>query len=106
MKKLLFVLAFVAAYSVSMAKTQAPVVAFNQTVVVADEGKNNLEKEKEKKEAKSDAKTEAKAENKSAGCGGEKEVKADATKSHDCGGEKKAEAAKTEKAKTGGCGGN
>jgi len=108
MKKLLFVLAFVAVYGVSMAKTQAPVVAVNQTVVVADEGKDNVEKEKEKKEAKSEAKTEAKAEKKTTGCGGTTEVKAEAKKSHDCGGEKKAEATKTAEAKTsgGGCGGN
>lgn len=108
MKKLLFVLAFVAAYGVSMAKTQAPVVTFEQTVVVSDEGKTSVEKEKEKKEAKSNAKTEAKAESKSTGCGGSTEAKADATKAAGCGGEKKAEAAKTGEAKTGGsgCGGN
>ncbi len=108
MKKLLFVLAFVAAYSVSIAKTQAPAVTFNETVVVADDNNAGVEEEKEKKEAKSDAKTEAKAESKSAGCGGSTEAKADATKSAGCGGEKKAEATKTAEAKTGGsgCGGN
>ena len=107
MKKLLFVLAFVAVYGVSIAKTQSPVVTFNQTVVVADEGKDTVKEEKEKKEAKAEAKTETKAEKKSAGCGGEKEVKAEGAKSHDCGGEKKAEGTKTAEAKTsgGGCGG-
>lgn len=107
MKKLLFVLAFVAVYGVSMAKTNAPVVVFNQTVVVADEGKNSVEKEKEKKEAKSEAKTETKAETKSAGCGGDKEVKADGAKSSGCAGDKKADGAKTSEAKSGGsgCGG-
>ena len=109
MKKLLFVLAFVAVYGISMAKTTAPVVSTNQTVVVADEGKDNVEKDK--KEAKTEAKKEAKAESKSAGCGGATETKAEAAKSHDCGGEAKAEAAKshdcggekkTAEAKTGG----
>lgn len=106
MKKVLFVLAFVAMYGISMAKTQEPVISYNQTVVVADDEKDKVEKEK--KETKTEAKTEAKAESKSAGCGGEASVKAEATKSGGCAGEKKAETNKTAEAKTtgGGCGGN
>ena len=106
MKKVLFVLALVAVYGVSMAMTQAPAVTVSDNVtIVADDTKNDVEKEKEKKATKSEAKAEAKSEAK--GCGGEK-----AAKSEGCAGEKSATKGdgcatkKTAEAKTsGGCGG-
>lgn len=90
MKKLLFVLAFVAVYGVSMATTNATVVKAEKSQVtfvagidysdfVAPEGEKVEKVEKEKKEvkaeskakAKGEVKAEAKAEAKSEGCAGE-----------------------------------
>lgn len=108
MKKVLFVLALVAVYGVSIAMTQAPVItAENSTIVVVDDNKNvEKDKKESKAEAKSDAKgcsgekTAAKAEGcsgkKAAGCSGEKSAK----KAEGCDGKKTAEAKSA-----GGCGG-
>lgn len=98
MKKVLFVLAFVAVYGVSLAMTNATVVSVDETAIVVVDNNDNTEKEEGKKEAKADAK-------KSDGCGGE--AKTEATKSSDCGGEAKAEGTKTAEANTSGsgCGG-
>jgi len=101
MKKVLFVLAFVAVYGVSMAmSSNNQAVSFDQTVtIVADvddivntpEG----EKEEEKKAAKTEAKAESKAKGegcsgtkaKSEGCTGEKSAKKSDCSSS-CGGKK------------------
>lgn len=99
MKKVLFVLALVAAYGVSLAMTNAPVVTTDSPTIVVADVYDNVEKEdaKAKKEAKSEAK----------GCTGEK-----STKSEGCAGEKSAKSGKccdskkSAEAKTsGGCGG-
>jgi len=103
MKKVFFVLAFVAVYGVSLAMTNAPVVSADQTATVIVDNNDKAEKEEAKKEAKAEAKSEAK------GCAGEKS----AAKSEGCAGEKSAktsdgaDAKKTAEAKTssGGCGG-
>ena len=101
MKKVLFVLAFVAVYGVSLAMTSAPVVSVDQTETVIVDNNDKAEKEEGKTEAKAEAKSEAK------GCAGEKSAK-----SEGCAGEKSAktsdgaDAKKTAEAKTsGGCGG-
>lgn len=101
MKRVLFVLAFVAVYGVSLAMTEATVVSNDEIVQVVNDG-DNLEKEK--KESKTAAKSEgcsskakadgcsskAKADGcsskaKADGCSGEKTAKkSDCSKS--CGG--------------------
>ena len=100
MKKVLFVLAFVAVYGVSMAMTSSSVVTIvddaqvtfvtdldDNTVVTPEEG----DKDKEKKKAKSKSKSEAKSKGcddsktKSSGCDGK--AKSDCGSA--CGGEKK-----------------
>jgi hypothetical protein len=89
MKKVLFVLAFVAVYGVSMAMTSnTQVVSPDQTVTIVADVDNNIdtpEGEKEKKAAKTEAKAETKSESKSEGCSGTK------AKSEGCAGEKSAE---------------
>ncbi|WP_297091054.1 hypothetical protein [uncultured Draconibacterium sp.] len=87
MKKVLFLLAFVAVYGVSLAMTEATVVAADETVQVVTDFD---QVEKEKKESKKAAKGEAKAE----GCSGTK-AKADGcsgskAKADGCAGEKSA----------------
>ena len=71
MKKVLFVLAFVVAYGVSMAMTNTDVVTImdTQTTIVADVDGDNIvpEGEKEKEKAK-----KSKADAKGEGCSGEK----------------------------------
>ena len=87
MKKVLFVLAFVAVYGVSLAMVQpTEVVSIDEIVVVDD----NVEKEKEKEAKKTTAKGEKPAE----GCSGSK-AKADGcsgskAKAEGCSGEKTA----------------
>lgn len=83
MKKVLFVLAFVAVYGVSMAMTtQAEVVSVDETVTVVADADEKVEKveKAEKKESKKAAKAEAKAD----GCSGSK------AKAKACSGEKTA----------------
>jgi len=102
MKKVLFVLAFVAVYGVSMAMTSSSTVTIvddaqvtfvadldDDTVVTLEEG--NKDKDKEKKKAKSKSKSGKKAKGcddsktKSSGCDGK--AKSDCGSA--CGGEKK-----------------
>lgn len=99
MKKLLFVLSFIAVYGVSMATTgttvttidnvqQTIVADLNDDVAVAPEG----EKKEEKKEAKAEAKSTTKA--KSEGCAGEaKSEGCGEAKSKGCAGEAKKDCA-------------
>lgn len=103
MKKVLFVLAFVAVYGVSMAMSGSNVVTVDDTqvTIVADMDDNSFdapegEKEKEKgktvkakgdTKAKSDAKGEAKAKAKGEGCSGAKAKSGGCGSA--CGGEKK-----------------
>ncbi len=101
MKKVLFVLAFVAVYGVSMAMTSnTQVVSVDQTISVVADVDNSIdtpegEKEKEKKAAKTEAKAETKAKGegcsgtkaKSEGCAGEKSAKKSDCSSS-CGGKK------------------
>jgi hypothetical protein len=101
MKKVFFVLAFVAVYGVSLAMTNAPVVSIDETATVIVDNNDKAEKEEGKKATKAEAKSEAK------GCAGEKSAK-----SEGCAGEKSAkkgdgcETKKTAEAKSaGGCGG-
>ncbi|WP_319270100.1 hypothetical protein [uncultured Draconibacterium sp.] len=95
MKKVLFLLAFVAVYGVSLAMTEATVVTNDEIVQVVD----NADKvEKEKEEGKKAAKTEAKGEGcsgadssakaKADGCSGEKSAEKKSDCSKTCGGEK------------------
>lgn len=95
MKKVLLVLALVAAYGVSMAMSNTTVVSVDETkvTIVADMDDNNVvapEGEKEKKKAKTkakDAKAKGKAcaDAKAEGCSGK--AKSDCGSS--CGGKKK-----------------
>ncbi|WP_163322084.1 MULTISPECIES: hypothetical protein [Draconibacterium] len=96
MKKVLFLLAFVAVYGVSLAMTEATVVTNDEIVQVVDNAEK-VEKEKKedaKKAAKSEAKGEgcsggeAKAKAKADGCGGEKSAEKKSDCSKTCGGEK------------------
>jgi hypothetical protein len=98
MKKVLFVLALVLAYGISVSTASAKMVIIdgNSVTVVADDNKKAPEGDKDKaKEAKA---------TKSAGCG-DKAVKAEGTaeaKSAGCGGKPKAEG--TAAVKSAGCG--
>ncbi|WP_372648049.1 hypothetical protein [Draconibacterium sp.] len=95
MKKVLFLLAFVAVYGVSLAMTEATVVTNDEIVQVVDNAEK-VEKEKEasKKATKSEAKadgcsgTDAKAKAKADGCSGEKSAEKKSDCSKTCGGEK------------------
>lgn len=96
MKKVLFILAFVAVYGVSMAMSDSAVVTIDETqvTIVADMDDNNVvalegEKEKEKKAAKAKSKTKAKTDAKAKGCSGEKSTEAKKGCGSSCGGEKK-----------------
>jgi hypothetical protein len=91
MKKVLFLLAFVAVYGVSLAMTEATVVTNDEIVQVVDK----VEKEKKedgKKAAKSEAKGEGcsggEAKAKADGCSGEKSAEKKSDCSKTCGGEK------------------
>ena len=93
MKKVLFVLAFVAVYGLSMAMNSSTVVIADdaQVTIVADMDDNNvvaLEAEKEKEKKATKAKGEAKAKAKGEGCSGEKSA-AKKECGSSCGGEKK-----------------
>lgn len=72
MKKVLFVLAFITVYGVSLAMTETTVVSVDETIVVVD----NVEKEKEEKDKK--VKKDC---TKTKECSGEKAAKSDCTKS-------------------------
>lgn len=97
MKKVLFLLAFVAVYGVSLAMTEATVVTNDEIVQIVD-NTDKVEKEKEasKKATKSEAKadgcsgTDAKAKSaaKADGCSGEKSAEKKSDCSKTCGGEK------------------
>lgn len=95
MKKVLFVLAFVAVYGVSLAMTSsAQVASVDQAITIVadvDDVVNApaVEKEEGKKEvkAKGETKAKAKGEAKAKGCSGEKEAKKDCSSS--CSGKKK-----------------
>jgi len=105
MKKVLFVLALVAVYGVSMAMTQAPTVSTTNEVAIVADATQSLDKEEDKKEAKSETKAKGcSGETAAKGCSGEKATKGC------CSGEKSAKAEgcaskTTAEAKTkGGCG--
>ncbi len=99
MKKVLFILAFVAVYGVSMAMTTSTQVtsAEQAVTIVADVddlvNAPEVEKEEGKKEAKAKSATKAKGEGcaetkaKAEGCSGEKTAKKDCSSS--CSGKKK-----------------
>ena len=107
MKKVLFVLAFVAVYGVSMAMTSSSVVVADDaqvTIVAAmddivtapaieKEEAKKAEKSKTTAKAKGDAKAEGcagtKSEAKAKGCSGEKTAEAKKDCASACGGEKK-----------------
>lgn len=98
MKKVLFVLALVAVYGVSLAMTQAPAVAANSEVAIVADASQSFDKEDDKKEAKSEEKAKgccsekaAKAEKADGCCSGEKSAKA----SEGCCSKKTAEAKST-----------
>lgn len=82
MKKVLFVLAFVAIYGVSLAMTQSTTISVEETIVVVDD---KVEKEEKKAKATSEAKGEGCSESKAKACSGEK-AKSDCSskKSADC----------------------
>lgn len=98
MKKVLFVLAFVAVYGVSMAMSNMDVVAVNDTQVtlVADVDDNNVipegEKEKEKAKTTEAKKAPASADAKAEGCSGEKST----AKAEGCSGDKSTAEAKSD----------
>nr|WP_321358201.1 hypothetical protein [uncultured Draconibacterium sp.] len=93
MKKVLFLLAFVAVYGVSLAMTEATVVTNDEIVQVVDNA-NKVEKEKEegqkaaKAEAKGEGCSDSKAKAKTDGCSGEKSAEKKSDCSKTCGGEK------------------
>ncbi|QIA09446.1 hypothetical protein [Draconibacterium halophilum] len=95
MKKVLFLLAFVAVYGVSLAMTEATVVTNDEIVQVVDNA-DKVEKETEegKKATKSEAKakgegcSDSKAKAKADGCSGEKSAEKKGDCSKTCGGEK------------------
>ncbi|MEN8117838.1 MAG: hypothetical protein ABFS16_12705 [Bacteroidota bacterium] len=88
MKKVLLVLALVAAYGVSLAVTNISVETVKETVtIVADVNDNNVTPDKEEdKKAKAESKSKGCADSKteSKGCSGDKTAKAD-----DCEGKSK-----------------
>ena len=112
MKKVLFVLALVVAYGVSVSTASAKVVVADDTgvTVVVDDNKKAPEGDKEKtKEAKAtkssacgDKAVKTAEATKSAGCGDKAVKTAEATKSAGCGDKPKAEG--TASAKSAGCG--
>ena len=97
MKKVLFVLALVAVYGVSMAMSNVTTVSIDETVIVAVDADEKVVKEEGKKAA---TKTATKGEKPAEGCSG---AKADAkAEGKACSGEKTAE---TKKACGSSCGG-
>lgn len=92
MKKVLFVLALVAAYGVSIAMSNASVVSAEETAIVVVDSNDKVEKEEGKKEKSAEA-TKAKGE----GCSGSE------AKASSCSGEKTAKTSECSEKKSSDC---